>query len=866
MIGTRLGPYEIVSALGAGGMGEVWRARDSRLGRDVAIKVLPAEFAADPARLRRFEQEARAIAALDHPNILAIHDVGTHEGVPYLVEELLEGESLRERLVGGALPFRRAVETSVQIAQGLAAAHEKGIVHRDLKPENVFVTSDGRVKILDFGVAKLAPPRSAEELAKATTVTGATEAGTLLGTVGYMSPEQLRGQSVDHRSDIFSFGCVLHEMLSGRRVFVRNTGPDTISAVLHEEPAALPPGVPGSLERIVKRCLEKRPDGRFSSAHDLALALQAFEVGGSREVRRLLRPQMLGRQRWAAAGLGILLVAAAGWWLATRHRTTALPEFQPRRVATRLANVLDAALSPDGDEIAYSVEEAGFSDIWVVDVRGGRPIRLTDGSSRFSGPTWFPDGGSIAFSSGQGVETSVWKIPRFGGTAMLLVPNAQDAAISPTGVRIAFVRPDEDGNLRIWDAAIDDVASARRLTAGGVGVWDHRQPAWSPDGRSLCFQDKRNLWLVPAEGGDARPLTVGDAVNSNPVWSADGEHIYFSSLRDGVWSLWRMPVGGGRAVRVTHGAGSEESPSVSRAGRHLAFVSGLETTGLVLVDLETGRFDRIQSGRTTEHPTIAPNRGAVVFASDLGGISDLWLQPLRGNTPAGDAVRLTDHPGTCALPKYSPDGRWVAYFRVVEGQRDVWVVPASGGTPVNFTGRGGINVAPSWSPDGRQIAFVSVRDGREQVWVAPFAAGRRTGEMRRVTDEKGITGPPCWSPDGREIAYVLFAGAGSDVRVADVDGNRPPRSVTDGAQALTVRWWWERNRLLVAGYWGGRVPSIRLVPPPGGEGAVLDIPGEVALDAVGADFDLSRDGSLLVLCQRSKQAELWVLEADKRAF
>jgi serine/threonine protein kinase/tetratricopeptide (TPR) repeat protein len=281
--GSRIAHFEIVALIGAGGMGEVYRARDTRLGRDVAIKVLPAEFASDPDRLRRFEQEARAVAALSHPNILALYDVGTHEGAPYLVTELLEGESLRERLGSGAVPVRKAVELGVQIAQGLAAAHEKGIIHRDLKPGNVFVTRDGHVKILDFGIAKLETLRTAQEPAKATTVVEATEAGTTLGSVGYMSPEQVRGQAVDHRTDIFSFGCVLYELLAGRSPFRRDTAPDTTSAILHDEPAALPTGVPGPLGKIVNGCLEKQLEDRFSSAHDLALALLALEGGFFRE-------------------------------------------------------------------------------------------------------------------------------------------------------------------------------------------------------------------------------------------------------------------------------------------------------------------------------------------------------------------------------------------------------------------------------------------------------------------------------------------------------------------------------------------------------------------------------------------------------
>jgi TolB-like protein/Flp pilus assembly protein TadD len=305
--GSRLGPYEVVSPIGAGGMGEVYRARDSRLGRDVAIKVLPEEFAADPERLRRFEQEARAVAALDHPNILAIHDVGTFEDAPYIVTELLEGESLRDRLQAGPLPPRKAVELAVQIAQGLSAAHAKGIIHRDLKPANVFLTKDGHVKILDFGIAKLVAPRSAVEPAQARTVVEATEAGTTLGTIGYMAPEQLRGEPVDYRADIFSLGCVLYEMLSGRPPFRRETAPDTVSAVLCQDAPPLPGpegGIPAALQGIVSQCLEKRPDDRFSTAHDVALALCVLSgsMGTSTPRQALVRP---GTRRW------LLLVGVA---------------------------------------------------------------------------------------------------------------------------------------------------------------------------------------------------------------------------------------------------------------------------------------------------------------------------------------------------------------------------------------------------------------------------------------------------------------------------------------------------------------------------------------------------------------------------
>jgi len=311
--GARLGPYEIVAPLGAGGMGEVYRAKDSRLGRDVAIKVLPAEFAADPDRLHRFEQEARAVAALNHPNIVALYDIGTHEGVPYIVTELLEGESLRDKLTGSPLPPRKVLGVAIQAASGLAAAHEKGVVHRDVKPENLFVTLDGHVKILDFGVAKLRPGAKVTSGEPAPTVVGGTEPGLVMGTAAYMSPEQARGQAVDHRSDIFSLGCVLYEMVTGRRAFAGATAADTMAAILTEEPpeaSSLAAAVPPALSRVVTHCLEKRPEDRFSSASDLAFDLQAVlaDTAGARATPG--RSRLNKRRVLALALAGTALVAA----------------------------------------------------------------------------------------------------------------------------------------------------------------------------------------------------------------------------------------------------------------------------------------------------------------------------------------------------------------------------------------------------------------------------------------------------------------------------------------------------------------------------------------------------------------------------
>jgi serine/threonine protein kinase len=395
--GTKIGPYEIVAPLGAGGMGEVYRARDTRLGRDVAIKVLPEAFARDVERLRRFETEARAVAALNHPNILSIHDIGTHEGAPYLVSECLEGHSLRQESSGGALPLRRAIEYGTQIAHGLAAAHDKSIVHRDLKPENIFVTQDGRVKILDFGLAKLVRPESAEGEG-ATLEAVPTSAGAVLGTVGYMSPEQVKGEAADARSDIFALGTILYEMLSGQRAFRRDTAAETMTAILKEDPAELSASnkpISPVLERIVRRCIEKKPLQRFQSARDLAFNLEGISGISSTSVAtgtaavaivEKAKPRMQVI-RLAVGVLLLVLVAAAAWMLARRGATIASPSYHQLTFERGL--VYAARFAADGRSIYYSASFNGrplqlYST--VPDSPESRPLNLTN-STLFAAST-----------------------------------------------------------------------------------------------------------------------------------------------------------------------------------------------------------------------------------------------------------------------------------------------------------------------------------------------------------------------------------------------------------------------------------------------------------------------------------------------
>ncbi len=498
--GVRLGPYEILAPLGAGGMGEVFRARDTRLGRQVAVKILPDAVTQDPLRVARFETEARALAALSHPNILGIHDFGRSDGRLYAVTELLEGQSLRDRMAGEPVPWRKAAEIAAAIADALASAHAAGIVHRDLKPENVFLTADGRTKVLDFGLAKVVETvsDSAETLTSPAPNPASADGG-ILGTLAYMAPEQLRGLKVDGRADIFGLGCVLFEMLTANRPFAGATQADTISAILHAEPPTLDVAgveIPPALGLVVSRCLEKRAEDRFDTAHDLALSLRSISTSlqppaRSGERPSAARPRQLGTAVLAGAA-GLAILAAAIFLGRPRAPTGTATENvawgPPRQITSTPGWDGEPAISPDGTLVVYSSNSAGKADVWVVDPEGGEPLRLTDGPGENRKPAWFPDGRAIAFASRRNGSSSIWKVSRLGGSASLLLENGDMPAVSPDGTRIAFARPGPTGLPRIWVAPLADPSHAERLTGDDGGEWEHMDPAWSTDGSAhlLC--------------------------------------------------------------------------------------------------------------------------------------------------------------------------------------------------------------------------------------------------------------------------------------------------------------------------------------------------------------------------------------------
>ncbi|HXT51329.1 MAG TPA: protein kinase [Thermoanaerobaculia bacterium] len=734
--GTRLGRYEILAPLGAGGMGEVWRARDSRLGREVAIKVLPRHLTADPAALQRFEREARAVAALSHPNILAIHDFERDGETLFAVTELLEGESLRDRLRNGPVAPRRVREWGAQIARALAAAHDCGIVHRDVKPDNLFLTNSG-VKLLDFGVAQRQRPPD--------TVVGGeslhTMAGTVLGTVGYMAPEQLRGAGVDLRADVFALGCVLYELLTGERAFAGSSAGAAIGAILTRDPprlASLGETAGPQLARIVRRCLEKQAEWRFQSAHDLALALEAETVGGVvSDVAATLSPGTLvapqprmptwisRRRRALAIGLALAGVAAAALVLLLLGRRWAAPASGPKlRTLSYSGQDWSAAVSPDGRVLAFVSRRDGQPRIWLRALATGEEAALTSGPDE--GPRFSPDGASLLFARHEQGTSSLYRIPVLGGEPRLVVPGASEGDWAPDGRRVCFIRRQSGRPGSVLGVAGVD-GSGERLVLTRNDVRALVTPRWSPAGDRLAVVVSGalpglpdELWVVDVDAGRGRALaTLPGGLISAPAWLRGGGALLYAqaeqvSMFNPASRLVVQPARGGR-------------PRVLLSYPQLTRVVDLLASGRVVVDAITRR------ARLRE----------VAVRRDL-----LAVEP--GSRASGEGRWLTRGDLIDRQPVYSPDGKLVVFSSSRSGNLDLWAIDRGTGALHRLTDDPATDWDPAFTADGRQLLWSSNRSGRFQVWIADA-----DGQGPRQLSQDGFDAEnPTVTPDG----WVVYAG------------------------------------------------------------------------------------------------------------
>jgi Tol biopolymer transport system component len=811
--GTHLGPYEILEPLGAGGMGEVYRAHDTRLGREVAVKVLPAELSHDRDRLHRFEQEARLAGSLNHPGVLTVYDVGSHEGAPYLVTELLEGRSLREVLHSGPLPTRKAVDYAQQVAHGLAAAHARDIVHRDIKPANVFVTKDGRVKILDFGLAKLThlPLQQAE----GSEVSTKTAEGRVVGTVGYMAPEQVRGKDIDARCDIFAFGAVLYEMLSGERAFAGETTADTLTAILTKDPEEMSrPGraVPPALDRLVRRCLEKDPEERFQSARDVAFALEA-ESGSSRPEldavaaaprhRRWLRAGLVGLTL-LGAGVGIGLLAGGGIRERAPTRATFVDVALPPGV--QLVEPSFARLSDDGRQIVFAGLEKGVRRLWVrsLDSPVTRPLSGTEGSAPVA---WSRDGRRVAFQSPElvlkeievatgalrtfgvlpklpslGDFTGSWNaagdlILNWGGSLLHFLasggPAKAAAVLDEARGEGRFMAPQflPDGRHYVV-GVVAAVPERSGIYVGTLGEFDRQLvlptvhwAAFAPQGFLLFVRDG-TLFAQRFEPnrrevlGEPERLVDGVLVSTwrnTTAWAAGNTLAYVSGAPQEHQLTW-LDRTGRESGRVGEPAGIVTFDLASDERRVVASMAG----GLWLIDTEQGTSRRLTSGGEMD-PRFSGDGKAVLFDRRSGvfritlegGTEEAVLEappsPAQGGSLAEYYVQHWSRNGRTAL--YSPD------------PNSLWAVPVSGdGPPRPVVESAGAVDEARFSPDGRWVAYNGDETGRMEVFVVPYPP---TGERWQVSTAGGVQ--PLWRGDGRELFYLDLHGALMSV---DVDATR----------------------------------------------------------------------------------------------
>jgi serine/threonine protein kinase/Tol biopolymer transport system component len=841
--GTRLGPYEIVSALGAGGMGEVYRARDPRLGRDVAIKVLPAAFSTDVDRLRRFEQEARAAASLNHPNILGVHDIGTDAGAPFIVSELLEGMTLRDRLNTGPIGVRQALEFALQIAHGLAAAHEKSITHRDLKPENVFVTRDSRVRILDFGLAKLTHDQHTFE-AETAIVTAAppTQPGVVLGTVGYMAPEQVRGLPVDHRADLFALGAILYELLSGRRAFSLDTAAETMTAILRDDPpelnAAAP--VPPALVRIVNRCLEKSPSTRFQTASDLAFALESVldaSGAGASPATNGGRPRMShARLGWAVA---LLLATLAP--LAYQHlRETSVA---PSAIRFQIAPTVEFAgpgnfgLSPDGRHLAFVGRGSdGSTRLWIrtMDSLEVRPIPGSETNNTAPPPFWSPDGRFVAFDAGGKLK----KVDVSGGLPQTLCElPLGTVAVGGSWNRDGDIIVGNFGGLLHCRETGGAVTSITTLDPSRKEEF-HLLPTFLPDGQHFVYL--RVSPSAPEASGtyigtlDAEPeaqsaerlmpyavgMTYAAAVDSGP-----GRLLF---LREG--TLMAQPFDATRLALA-----GEPVPVAERVGsfRDGAFFSASANGVLVYRNADTDSqltwFDRqgAVSGLVSQPGgfrgvALSPD-GARAVASRTNPLdatkADLWLFDFsRGSA----ATRLTLGTGLSEFPVWSRDGTRIAFTFNNSSLRHLLASGEGDEEELLRSQSTGALWATSWSPDGRVLLYAGyvasvLSPGNIDLSVIQSSDRKPVPflrDARRFSEDQGQ-----FSPNGRWVAYVSNESGQSEVYVREFTADFSSGSASIGGSVLVSRGGGTAPR------WSGNGREIFYLAPNGKMMAVAVGPG-----------------------------------------
>ncbi len=778
-------------------MGNVYRATDPRLGREIAIKTLPPDLAHDPAALARFEREARFLAALNHPNIASIYGIEEHSGERFLILEFVKGETLDTLLARGALSLEQTFRIALDVARALEAAHESGIIHRDLKPSNVKIAPDGRVKLLDFGIAKnLIPPAS--DLSRASTLANdLTRGGTVIGTPAYMSPEQIRGGEVDRRADIWAYGCLLYEMLTGKRAFNGTTYIELADAIRNTDPdwTALPKNTPERLRRLVMHCLKKDPRERTHDIADARVELQ--EIAGERSGVRAKRPVWIAFVA-AAVAIGVALFTTLWRRPVSSRPSIATPKLTQLTFTEGVEEF--PAWSPDGNSIVFAGHVAGIRKLFIKRVDSNETQQLTKGDYDDLQPSWSPDGKRIVFVRGREARRHIevgdpfgfyeasaadlWSIDLQSRREERVAEGAYDPSFSPDGKQIA-VDASWAGPRRIWIIG-GRGENPQQLTNDSSDAVAHLLPHWSPDGKKIVYQrlerTKYDIALVDAGTRQSVAVTNDFYRKVNPVWGGDGKSIYFSSDRGGGMNLWRVSVGSdgkpnATPQQLTNGAGQDVQIAISRDGKRLVFATLRQNADIwrlpITPDGAVAGAPQpvLATTREDSRGAWSPDGQSIAFNSDRAGDENIWTYSFRD----GSTRQITKGPGGDFQPNWSPDMREIVFFSSRSGNADIWKADATSGNLKQLTHEPSLEINPFFSPDGKEIAYQSDVSGRLELWVM-----HSDGSAKRKRSDVGASGHFMrWLRDG--FIYFRSPTTRQTMRVSPSAGDPQPVSENGGA-------------------------------------------------------------------------------------
>jgi len=801
MIGKTVSHYTIVTKLGSGGMGVVYKAKDLQLDRFVALKFLPEELTKNELALERFHREARSIASIDHPNICSVYDFGEYEGRPFIAMQLLEGHNLKEVIFEKSLRIEVLIEYGIQIADGLDKAHSKGLIHRDIKPANIFVTVDGLIKILDFGLAKPALSKNEESTIATVDSDNLTSPGAVLGTISYMSPEQSSGAELDVRTDLFSFGAVLYEMATGHRAFTGKTNATIFDSILNKVPAppsSLNAQVPRKLEEIILKALDKDRETRYQSAAEIRADLKRFK----KETESVRLPAISAAagshsrfsRRWLLGGVAIAAFGAVLGGLVFRNRERSdLAGLANQRLTQLFSStqaISDPGLSPDGKTIAYAEYDNGQWDLFVSRIAGGPRVRLTNDSSTEEYPRFSPDGDNILFERTLPQfplrSTEICITSAFGGAVTPLISDGSSAEWSPDGQRLAFIR----GGREVV-VADRDGHNARTIMRADTTYIAFRNLGWSPDGSQIAVDRSMGgisgeIWVVSSSGAQPRRLWKDppEVYSHSPLFTPDGQAVIHSSNRGGATNLWLLFLDGRMPARLTTGAGPDEAPSVARDGT-IAFVNRRSRHNLFVYDVATNKSrELLNHSGFLWAPSFSPEGDDITFSrAESDGSWHIWIASVK----TGAAQRLTSGPVPEIYSRFTPDGKSIIYNTWSAQPDRVWKVPRTGGVPAPITSaRDDDDAYADISPDGKLLAFARTEEDMTRVFISPIEGG----EARLLTRTPSTV--PRWSPDGKRIAFSPRRSNDGGIFVISADGSGERQLTKTGGWPV---WWPDGKRI-----------------------------------------------------------------------